>query len=311
MKNLSVSIIIPNWNGEKLLEKNLPQIIAAGNGAEEFIVVDDGSTDGSVQLIKRKFTRVKLIAKPVNEGYSSTVNLGVKVAVGDVVVLVNTDVIPEKDFLKPLLKHFEDSAVFAVGCEDKSEENGLTVLRGRGEAAWKKGFFIHWRGEIDKTDTAWVSGGSGAFRKSVWDKLGGMDTLFNPFYWEDIDLSYRALKSGYKLIFEPQSRVSHLHEEGKITSSYTKDQIAQVAYRNQFIFIWKNLSDATIIIQHLFWTPIRLLQSLISEDMNMIVGFFSAVVKLPGIIISRTRQSPLWKKGDISIFTNSDEIIKG
>lgn len=302
MKNLAVSIIIPNWNGEKLLNKNLPKVLAAAKEATEIIVVDDASTDGSVELVKNKFPAVKIVTKPKNEGYSSTVNLGVQVAAGDIVVLINTDVAPAKDFLKSLLKHFDDPLVFAVGCEDLSVENGLTVLRGRGEAAWKKGFFIHWRGEVDKTDTAWVSGGSGAFRRSIWEKLGGMDTLFNPFYWEDIDLSYRALKSGYKLVFDPRSKVLHFHEGGKILKSYDKNQIARIAYRNQFIFIWKNLSERRIILDHLFWLPIRIMQALIAGDFNLISGFLRAAMAFSKIMNSRAGQMKLWKKTDAEIF---------
>lgn len=297
-----MSIVIPNWNGKQLLEKNLPQTIAACKEAEEIIIVDDASTDNSVMLIKNKFPQIRLITKDINEGYSSAVNLGVKEAKGDIVVLLNTDVIPDKGFLSPLVSHFDDDRVFAVGCEDKSEENGVTVLRGRGQAAWKKGFFIHSRGEVDKTDTAWVSGGSGAFRKSIWDKLGGMDPLFNPFYWEDIDLSYRALKSGYKLVFEPKSRVIHRHEEGKILETYGKNEIERIAYRNQFIFIWKNLSDSDLILEHLIWAPIRLFQATVSGDTNMLMGFIGAFVRLPKIIISRKKQSSLWQKNDAKIF---------
>lgn len=301
MNDLSVSIVIPNWNGEKLLEKNLPSVVAVSYEAAEIVVADDASTDGSVPFLKNKFPKVKLVQSTKRRGYSGNVNLGVGVAKSDIVVLINTDVVPEKGYLKPLLSHFDDPGVFAVGCEDRSMENGLTVLRGRGEAAWIKGFFVHWRGEVNKSDTFWVSGGSGAFRKKTWDKLGGMDPLFNPFYWEDIDLGYRALKSGYKLVFEPKSRVNHFHEEGKILREYTQAQIERTAYRNQFIFIWKNLSDYKIFLQHIVWTPVRLMQSLITGNLNMLTGYIMAVLLLPKIVNSRQKISVLWQKKDNEI----------
>ena len=197
---MKVSIVIPNRNGALLLEKNLPFVIAAAKGGE-IIVVDDASTDNSIELLQGKFPSVRVVRKTHHNGYASTVNVGVKEATGDVVVLLNTDVLPEKGFLAPLVKHFSDPSVFAVGCLEKSLEGGKTVLRGRGEAKWEKGFFIHWRGEVDKATTAWVAGGSGAFRKSIWEKLGGMDTMYDPFYWEDIDLSYRAPQVRHTIFF--------------------------------------------------------------------------------------------------------------
>ncbi len=293
----SLSVIIPNWNGRELLEKNLPSVLAAV-GATEVIVVDDASTDDSVYFLKEKYPKVRVIEKKINEGFASTVNVGVTAATSDIVVLLNTDVRPEKGFLTPLVKHFEDPDVFAVGCLDQSHEHGKVELRGRGEAAWKKGFFIHKRGDTDKNTTAWVNGGSGAFRKSYWKNLGGMDTLFNPFYWEDIDLSYRALKAGYSLIFEPKSVVDHFHEEGKIKSVYAPSHVKSIAYRNQFIFIWKNATDIDILITHIFWLPIRLFQAVVKGDSAMIKGFIGAGSRLLFIVGKRIQMSGMIKVSD-------------
>ncbi|MBU1327468.1 glycosyltransferase family 2 protein [Patescibacteria group bacterium] len=294
---LSVSIVLPNWNGAHLLEKNLPAIISAA-GSVEIIVADDASSDGSVRLLKEKFPEVVVVENNVRQGFAGNVNSGVMRAQGDIVVLLNTDVRPEKGFLGSLLKHFEDDRVFAVGCLDKSHENGKIVLRGRGIARWEKGYFIHERGEVDKTDTAWVSGGSGAFRKIMWDELGGMDTLYNPFYWEDIDISYRALKAGYRLVFEPKSIVHHFHEQGKIKSDFSPKDVKRIAYRNQFIFIWKNLSDYSIACEHCIWTPIRLLQAVFGRDQLMIQGYIAALRMLPNVVGTRSRSSRYWRIPD-------------
>ena len=295
MKN--VSIVIPNWNGKGLLEKNLPKVVAAAKDAE-ILVVDDGSTDDSVVFVKKNYEKIGIIAKKNHEGFASSVNAGVAAANGDIVVLLNTDVVPEENFLPPLVSHFANDKVFAVGCMDKSKEGDTIVLRGRGLAKWQRGFFIHERGEVNASDTAWVSGGSGAFRKSMWSGLGGMDPLFNPFYWEDIDLSYRGRKAGYALLFEPKSVVWHFHEEGKIKHSFTKTRVAVVAYRNQFTFIWKNISDVGFLLSHTFWVPIRLLQSLLTGDVWMIAGYVTALVRLPQLFTSRLKVSKHWRRSD-------------
>lgn len=294
---LNVSIVIPNWNGVYLMEKHLQNVINAVPGAE-VVVADDMSTDGSVEYLKFNFPGVKVVVSAKREGFAANVDNGVKAAHGDIVVLLNTDVEPEPTFLAPLVGHFDNPSVFAVGCLEKSSEAGKTVLRGRGLAHWVKGYFIHTRGEVNKSDTAWVSGGSGAFRRSMWDELGGMDTLYNPFYWEDIDLSYRARKAGWITQFEPKSVVHHYHEEGKIKREFTPADVTRIVYRNQFIFIWKNVSDWSILFAHALWTPVRLTQAIFSGDFLMVQGYLWALTKIPEILSRRMSQRQWYRVSD-------------
>jgi GT2 family glycosyltransferase len=283
---MRVSIVIPNWNGVYLMEKHLQSVLRAAPRAE-IIVADDMSTDGSVEYLKKNFPEIIVVERHKHEGFAVSVNAGVARATGDIVVLLNTDVEPELDFLAQLLTHFVDPEVFAVGCLEKSLEGGKTILRGRGIARWEKGYYIHSRGEVNRMPTAWVSGGSGAFRKSMWDMLGGMDTLYSPFYWEDIDLSYRARKAGWKTLFESRSIVHHYHEEGKIKREFTSEEVKRIAYRNQFIFVWKNLTDFDLIVYHVLITPLRLLRALFQGDRLMIRGFFDALGRLPAVMYYR------------------------
>ncbi len=294
---MSVSIVIPNWNGVYLMRKHLQNVLRGAPDAE-IIVADDMSTDGSADYLKKNFPEVIVVARRNHEGFASNVNAGVSRATGDIVVLLNTDVEPERAFLSPLLARFSDPDVFAVGCLEKSAESGKTILRGRGIARWEKGYYIHARGEVDRPTTAWVSGGSGAFRRSMWNQLGGMDTLYNPFYWEDIDLSYRARKAGWKTLFEPKSVVRHYHEAGKIKREFNAKYVKKIAYRNQFIFIWKNVTDMNILLAHALWTPIRILQALLRGDTGMIQGYLLALCILPAILGHRRTQRKLLQVRD-------------
>lgn len=319
---MRISIIIPNYNGEHLLRKNLPKVIETAeeykDGKVEIIVVDDCSIDKSVASIKyyvpsikNKNIKLKVIENDKNVGFSSTVNRGVKEADGEIVILLNTDVAPEKDFLAPLLEHFSDEKVFAVGCLDKSIESGKVILRGRGVGRWRRGFLIHLRGEVDKSNTLWVSGGSGAFRKLTWEKLGGFNELYSPFYWEDIDLSYRALKSGYKILFEPKSVVVHKHEEGVIKKIYSPFQIKTIAYKNQFIFIWHNATDLNLQFLHVFWLPYHFIKAIIRRDWPFFLGFFKAFFLLPKIIQSSFKAQKLFVKKDrevIEMFRRTESV---
>lgn len=325
---MDISIVVPNYNGEELLKKNLPKVMEAISGYKdgeiEIIVVDDDSTDASASVISNLKSamqnqispvspseagraNLKIIKNKKNLGFSSTVNRGVKEARGEIIILLNTDVVPEKNFLDPLMRHFLDPNIFAVGCMDKSIEDNKVILRGRGIGRWEKGFLVHKRGEVDKTDTLWVNGGSGAFRKSIWDRLGGFNQLYSPFYWEDIDLSYRAQKMGYRILFEPESVVVHEHAKGVIKKRFSKSKIKTIAYRNQFIFVWLNITDLDLQFQHIFWLPYHLLRALINGDWNFITGFFQALVLLPKIIKSFFETQKLFVKKDKEVIKEFSE----
>lgn len=306
---MKISIIVPNFNGSSILTRNLPHVLVAMKqyvGDVQLIIVDDGSSDNSTAVINNFIAdnnnfEIKFFENKKNLGFSSTVNRGAKESSGEILVLLNSDVEPKPDFLTQLVKDFSEENVFAVGCMDESEEQGKVVQRGRGIGSIRRGFLVHRRGEISKNTTLWAAGGSSAFRRSLWDKLGGMDELYNPFYWDDIDLSYRALKSGYKIIFESKSVVIHRHEEGSIKKNYSQDRVKKIAYRNQFFFVWKNF-DSFNIISHMLWLPYHLSRALVSLNVNLIIGFFMALLKLPEVLKSRSKA--------VSYFTKKDwEII--
>jgi GT2 family glycosyltransferase len=298
---MNISIIIPNYNGENLLKKNLPKVYDAvrdyKDGKVEIIIPDDPSTDRSQDVIEEFISSIRstdIVGKTISNkskrksGFGKNVNRGASIATGDVLILLNSDVYPHKSFLEPLLKHFEEADVFAVGCLDESiEEDGKVIYRGRGIGEFKKGFLNHNKGKIDGENTLWVSGGSGAFRKTLWDKLNGMDTIYDPFYWEDIDLSYQARKGGFRTLFEQKSVVTHEHETGVVKKQFSENYVKKISYRNQFIFVWKNITDNRLLLSHIVWLPYHFLKALIARDFLFYEGFYLALLKLPGIIVTR------------------------
>lgn len=307
---MSIGVVVPNYNGLDIIKKNFSSVIKALEKYKDvkIVVVDDGSKNNEVELLEeflKNYERVTLIKNEKNLGFSSAVNKGIRTLVTDLVVLVNTDVVPEENFLDPILEDFEnDSLLFGVGSMDESIEGEKTVLRGRGIGFWKRGMFLHKKGEVDKTNTFWVSGGSSVVKRDIYNKLGGFDELYNPFYWEDIDLGYRAMKSGFSLKFEPKSKVIHVHNEGAIKKHYKKFRIKTISYRNQFIFIWKNITETGKLLSHLFFLPYYMLTSLVRLDLAFFVGFFLALAKFPDIIFKRIKQKKLYKKTDLEIFSS-------
>ncbi len=289
-----VAIVIPNWNGAAKLRQHLPDVLAAANGME-VIVVDDGSTDESVKVLKSEFGQIKLIEKKVNTGFSSTVNLGVAAATAaDFVLLLNSDASPRQGFLQFLLPHFQDPKVFSVGCS-----TGGSFAR----ATFKDGFFWHSQAQkkVEKAHkTLWVSGGSGIFRKSIWDELGGLDSLYDPFYEEDLDLGYRAMKRGFVNIFEPKSLVEHYREKGVIAANFSKGFVDRIAQRNQLIFIWKNITSPELFSRH----KKAVVKMLIKNPKYWLI-FLSALVRINQIIKRRhveQRQAKLTDEEILDIF---------
>ena len=280
-----ISVIIPNYNGRQLLSKNLPNVIRICKNCE-IIVVDDASNDNSVDFISKNFKKIKIIRLDKNRGFAWAVNTAVKAAAGDLIVLLNSDLAPKESFLKASLHYFKDPTIFAVGFADLSHEEGKVVIRGRGGASFKKGLLVHYKLPSVLGETLWVSGGSGIFDKKKFLDLSGFDKVFAPFYWEDIDLSFRAWQAGYRCVFESKSKVDHFHEEGAIKKSKSSFFIKTVSYKNQFLFVWKNISDPLWLIQHLLWLPYHFAKALLTLDVVFFVGFLWAISYLPRLIFN-------------------------
>lgn len=246
-KTLEVSIVIPNYNGEDLLKKNLPKVLEAKknkkNRIKEIVIVDDGSIDESVNFLKKNYPEIRLFKHTKNRGFSAAVNTGARATKGDLILLINNDVIPQKDFLEKALVHFKDKSIFAVSLHERGY--------GWAKAKFEDGI-LHAPGKETKKahTTFWVNGGSGLFRRDLWMKLGGMDeALLSPFYWEDIDLSYRALKRGYRILWEPKALVDHKHET--TIGRFPKKKVQRIRERNQLLFNWKNLTSPALFKKHI------------------------------------------------------------
>jgi len=307
----AASVVIPNWNGRDLLEKYLPSVETAlsGNPENEIIVVDNGSTDGSVNFLRRNFPAVKVIARPANLGFGEGSNLGFRQARNDVVVLLNNDMRVDAGFLPPLLEGFADKTVFAVSCQifftdpqKIREETGLT------QGWWQDGALrVRHRVDPEIKDLYpcfYGGGGSCAFDRHKFLELGGFDSLLAPFYLEDTDLGYLAWKRGWKVLYQPRSVVYHEHR-GTIGARFTEQQIQAVLKKNFLLFCWKNIHDWRQLASHFLFAYAGALVSLGFGDTPgraNLAAYGRAFLQLPSAMRSRLRARGLAVIGDAEAF---------
>ena len=294
----SSTIIIVSWDGKHLLDECLPAVLEAvrfDGGNHEILVVDNGSTDGSAEFVRTRFPQVHVLALDLNHGFTGGNNRGVREAETDLVVFLNNDMVVDRRFLKPLLNGFHDPSVFAVTSQiffsdttRRREETGKTRAR------FSRGFFEFWHDDIDPLEESletipvfWAGGGSCAFDRNKYLAIGGLDSLYHPFYVEDTDLSYQAWKRGWKCLLAPASRVIHKHR-GTTRPRFGHQFVENTIRKNQFLFIWKNVTDPLMLLQHLKNLPRIHGRAIIQHGGAFeMKAFFRAIRQLPEAIWKR------------------------
>jgi glycosyltransferase involved in cell wall biosynthesis/GT2 family glycosyltransferase len=293
------SIIVLSWNHKELLQECLDAIKKAvifEGGDHEIIVVDNGSTDGTADYVRLQYPEVRLVDLKKNYRFSMGNNYGVQCAKNDVVILLNNDVIVEEDFLRPLLEGFQASNIFAVTSQifnyyqsKVREETGKTF----GAIVFGSVLVGHmapspFDSERKLVPVFYAGGGSTAYWRDKYLELRGFSELYNPAYVEDADISYRAWKSGYRVLFCPSSRVVHKHRSTTVLELGSKG-IDYYISRNLFIFFWKNITSLGLFARHLGQFPIRILVDMSRGNFAILVAFVAALLKIPRILLERIR----------------------
>ena len=208
-----VTVVVPNWNGIEYLRKCLDSLRGQDYGFD-LIVVDNGSTDGSVSMVETEYLEASLIRFSENTGFCHACNAGMEKAETPYVILLNNDTEVLPGFVENLVKAIEeDEKIFSVSSQmlqiqdngkiddagDRYTVFGWAYARGKDKPATRYN---------KKCDVFAACGGASIYRKSVLDKIGYLDE--NHFaYMEDIDLGYRARIYGYRNVYEPSAKVIH------------------------------------------------------------------------------------------------------
>ncbi len=280
-----VSVVIPCFNGKLLLEKYLPGLLKQLRSSEdEVIIVDDCSTDDTVLFLKQAYPMLKLIESNKNRGFAHTANTGFRAAQHGYVCLLNSDAAPEEGFLPPLLEHFRDDDVFSVS----SLELNLPAYQPVPYSVsvdFKFGIFWY-KYETssapldDAVPLLFCFGACTVYDKKKFFALGGFDTMLSPFYWEDMDICFRAYKRGWRCLCEFRSRHRHEHQ-ASISKKHSRFFIQTIHWKNRFLFTWKNIRSFRLIIQHLvFLIPELVLLPLMGKP-EFSIGFFKALSQFP------------------------------
>lgn len=230
---VSVAIILVNWNGKKDTLACLASLgkLKDQNSKLKTIVVDNGSADDSVAVIRREFPNVEVIENGQNLGFTGGNNVGIRRALesgADYIWLLNNDTVVDNHALVALLEAFGDKGVGVAGSKiyfapGREYHTDRYALKDRGRVLWYAGGSIDWKNMyaihrgVDEVDTGqydvgeetpFVTGCSMMVKKQVFEKIGFLDEKFFA-YLEDVDFCLRAKRMGYTLLYVPQSILWH------------------------------------------------------------------------------------------------------
>jgi GT2 family glycosyltransferase len=247
---MRLAIVILNWNGVKLLKKFLKPLVTYTSTENEIYVIDNKSTDNSIDYIKSNFPNIKIIKNNGNYGYAKGYNEGLKKINADIFCLLNNDVEVSQNWIKPVMNEFRSNPITAAVQPKILNYKNKDYFDYAGAAG---GFIdslgypycdgrIHNIIEKDKKqydynkDIFWASGACLFIRKDIFIKLNGFDeSFFN--HMEEIDLCWRILKSGLKIKYIYNSKVFHV---GGGTLDYNNPKKTFYNFRNSLFTITKN-----------------------------------------------------------------------
>ena len=304
----SVSVVIPNYNGRSLLERNIAPLLEALQYAGvpwEVIVVDDASSDDSAAFVAESFPEVKLLRNETNCGFAATVNSGIFAALHYVVMTLNSDVLVEKDTFATLLPRFADPDLFALS------PSIIDPKDGRNQASYRLMPGVCWF--IDRCVQSFTpqemngefpvffaSGGATCYHRARLMQLGGFPTIYHPFYIEDVDLSYQGWKAGWKCLLEPRATVWH-ESSSTIKKYHNYRRIRFTTARNKHIFMWVNITDPILIFRYFLLLLPSMIWDILSFRKYKFVGFFMALPKIAEVVRERSRRRLVCTRSDRSI----------
>jgi GT2 family glycosyltransferase len=274
-----ISIMVANWNGGEFLRRCLSslQISARCSGLPfEIIVVDDNSSDESVAMVQSAFPNVQLITNNSNLGFARTVNKGAEAARGKILVLANNDIVAREEFIPNLVRWFMPNGptcpasiaskpLFGVSAKTVGWYDGKANQLCMG-AVWKGGRVTPAYTDPETASPClFVQAGAAAYNLKMFRKLGGLSMLYEPGYWEDYDLSWRAARRGWGQLYDPKAFALHVGG-GSMTKRFGADGVAMMKARNHLIFEAANLRSPRLLTEWAARLPFNAARDIATEN---------------------------------------------
>ena len=251
---MNTTVIIPNYNGIGFLRDCIDSLKGSEDKDFKIIVVDDGSTDGSKELIKNEFPDVRLLEHETNRGFASAVNTGIRAADTEFVLLLNNDTVVRKHFVRNMERAImSDGRVFSASARMLRFDDP-DIMDGAGDYYCALGWaFAYGKGKkaskYDNSREIFSScAGAAIYRREKLLELGLFDERHFA-YLEDVDIGYRARLSGLKNVYAPDAEVLHVGS-GFSGSRYNEFKV-RLSSRNSTYIICKNMP----ILQQLINLP--------------------------------------------------------
>lgn len=257
---MKASVIIPNWNGKNLLFDCLSSLVKQSFHEFEVILVDNGSTDDSLDFVKKEFPNVKIISLEKNYGFAKAINEGVKSSQAKYAIFLNNDTYSDKDWIKNLINCAEsNSGVISINSKilnfyNRKKIDGLGISINEVGQAKSIGWEEEDLGQYENPIYLFgATGGGSLFVREDFVKLGMFDEDYF-MYCEEVDFAFRAQFQGYKSIYCPKAILFHKH---KATSSKRPQHIEYWQFRNMTQTIIKDF-PANLFFKELRWLKIIL-----------------------------------------------------
>ena len=250
---MKCSVVILNWNGEQMLKRYLPSVVRHSALPDcEVVVADNGSTDGSLRLLRREFPSVRLITFRQNYGFAEGYNRALEQVDSTYTVLLNSDVEVTDGWLTPLIAYMDEHNDVAAVQPKILSDRDRTRFEHAGAAGgylnrlgypYCRGRILSWtakdEGQYDSiVNVDWCSGACMCVRTKAYKEEGGLDASFFA-HMEEIDLCWRLRRKGRKLACLPISKVYHL---GGGSLDYSNPRKTYLNFRNNIWMLRKNLS---------------------------------------------------------------------
>ena len=246
----SLAVVILNYNGIKLMEKFLPSVIKFTPSKYNIYIIDNGSSDGSVEFIRSNFKRINIVELNKNYGYAKGYNIGLKKINDDILCLLNNDVEVTEKWTEEVMIQFKnekETAVIQPKMKDSNKRDYFDYAGASGGFLDRYGYpYCNGRiyNKIEKDNNQynkinnifWACGACFFVRNNVFKKFGGFDEIFWA-HFEEIDLCWRLQNSGHKISFNPNSTIYHVNAG---TLNIDNPKKTYFNFRNMLFTITKN-----------------------------------------------------------------------